>query len=284
MSKNSKVYQKIKSGLDSGIFKTLRLVNFDKDENPEILIPYSKLETKECYSRLEMIKFKVENGELPPGNYAIQCRSNWLKSGIVETFPLSIQERKMIPFKIPNKDETIEEPEVMISNQVDFEDYVDLIKENAKLKADLQFANLQLKMQADFYKDMLKQQPQALNDSAKEKTTGERIFESIEAIAPSLMGLAEKMLDQRDKQITLEEKKLDKVVVKKKGDMAKQKMDNLIKRLETLYEQDPERFDAEMDDLEQRNPEAYEYACKVLEIEDEDEEEEEFEELEEEDE
>jgi len=266
MSKNSKVYQKIKSGLDSGIFKTLRLVNFDKDENPDILIPYSKLETKECYSRLEMIKFKVENGELPPGNYAIQCRSNWLKSGIVETFPLSIQERKMIPFKIPNKDETIEEPEVMSNHQVDFEDYVDLIKENAKLKADLQLANIQLKMQADFYKDMLKQQPQALNDSAKEKTTSERVFESIETIAPSLMGLAEKLLDQREKQISLEERKLDKVTVKKKGDMAKQKMDNLIKRLETLYEQDPERFDAEMDDLEQRNPEAYAYACKVLEI------------------
>lgn len=276
-----KALDKARDGLKKGIYKTVRLVKIEEGTTIPI-ISWSKVSSEEALNRLEFIKYKID-GDLEAGVYEIQCKINFNKGGITEPYRFEIKERKTIPLSTLPKEQveevqTEEEPDM---KQIDFDDYINTIRENAELKAQ----NDVLVRERDFYKKLSEEKaPLALNDSPEEKSIGERVIEGLAATAPSLLALADKFLEQRDRKLTLEEnqqrpklpyremnKRIRRRVVQPMQDESMDR-EKLLEHMTFLCDNDEERFNDEMDALELSDPDTYDYIYDQLGLEDSEEE------------
>jgi hypothetical protein len=81
----------IREGLESGVYKTLRLLKILPDGNPEVLVGYNKVsDTDNIVSKLDFIikKFKT----LSPGTYELQVKSSFGNGAMVEKHRFTIAE------------------------------------------------------------------------------------------------------------------------------------------------------------------------------------------------
>lgn len=269
-------YDKVKQGLEADIYRAIRLVKKCEDGKKEILFSFNKnIDSKDAAKKFEYIKFQLDNN-LPVGVYEIQCKNAHTVGALVDCFPVEVKEKKQLQIEhksqLPEKDSTIEtEPEVMES--IDFEDYVKLIKENAELRAQIKV----IEMDRDFYKKLFEAKPATLADGSPipvEKTAAERGFEALENLAPPLMNLGEKLLNMYERRMNLQEQQLNDTTKNTKRLNGKKPMnDNHFEvqliRMETLYNANPDKFEEEMDRIEDEEPELYEYLCTEMGIEEE---------------
>jgi len=197
LTKN-KAFDNAKQGINKGIYKTVRLVKKSDEEPDQVLVHYSKINGEEALKRLEYIRQKVDR-DLQSGIYEIQCKINFQKSGLVDSFPFEIKERQTL--QLTTKEPETLEAEIM-NNHIDFDDYVKLIKEVEGLKAQ----NALLQVERDYYKKLSEQPKEVvpLNDE-QPKTLADKAFATLETALPPLVGLAEKFFELRERQIALAE-------------------------------------------------------------------------------
>lgn len=274
----NKAIEQARNGLKKGIWKSVRLVKVD-NEATTIIIPWSKVSTEEALNRLDYIKHKLDN-DLDSGNYQIQCKMNFTKHGITESFCFEVKERKIVSLStIPkdNEDSTTTTETTIMPNDIDFDEYIATIKENAELKA----MNGVLERERDLYKHLYEDKtPVPLNDSPEQKTMTEKILEGLAGTAPVLLALGEKWMEQRDRKLSLEEKKnttnkpMAQRIRKRLKPMEEgESKEQLCDRLSLLCDNDPDAFESELDLLEQSDPELYDYVYENLGLEDSEEEE-----------
>lgn len=151
---------------------------------------------------------------------------------------------------------------------IDPEDYIETIKENERLKAELKNAN-------DLIEVLRQNQnhQQGLNDA---QVVANPTMKLLEDSIPTALTLLDQLLSLRNKTLDLKEKELDykngqykKVVnpkTKPKPKVKRAMNDNekLLEYFETLFEQDPDAAEVELDKLEKHDPETYDYVCEQL--------------------
>jgi len=265
----NKAFDNAKQGINKGIYKTVRLIRKSDDEPDLVLVHYSKINGEEALKRLEYIRQKVDR-DLPSGIYEIQCKINFQKSGLVDSFPFEIKERQTL--QLTTKEPETLEAEIM-NNHIDFDDYVKLIKEVEGLKAQ----NALLQVERDYYKKLSEQPKEAisLNDE-QPKTLADKAFATLETALPPLVGLAEKFFELRERQIALAE---NKTMPRNSNTMNRTRRPKQIDELEEkivyfegLYDNNPDQFNDELDNLEIENPELYSVICDRLGLDDSEEE------------
>lgn len=279
-----KDWNKITRNISNGTYKMVRLARINKGSKDDILVSFNKVTSKttEAIDRLNYIKSKI--GDLEPGHYQVQCRVSPSNNSIQDCFNLIIEEKKMIQINANGNgehkvlDKTAEQVETM---NIDFKDYINAVTEAAELRA----INAQLVIERDMYKKLLEngggvQVRQLADEAPKEKSVTEIITSSLGDSMASLLPVAEQYFGLQQRKLDIEEKKLN---LASKGNMVKKikkrdlqaEAEDLEEELRTLCDNDPDEYNAYLDELEEEDPELYEMVCSVLGIEEEEEEEEE---------
>jgi hypothetical protein len=256
-----KVYDTIKQGLTQGVYKNVRLIKKNENGTSEVLITWAQVgKPDESLRRFEHIILLI-NKKLGAGNYVIECRTGEGRYSIKDSFEVTKKEPVQIQIvggekKEGLKDETIDktlEQETM--QQIDWDDYVKLIKEVEALKAEKAVLILQLEMAN-------KVPVQPLNDGPK--TTLDKVLSSLNDHIPTALSIVDKIISQRDKQLEIERQKLDMKQSKPTPLKNKFMTEQLVQELEGLYETDEEKFNQVLDELEQKDKKLYNTVCERL--------------------
>lgn len=266
MSKRA-IYNLIKEGIESGIYKSVRLSKYNDNGEKETLMPFSKTsKVQDALSRLEHIKLQLDR-KLPPGEYIIEAKTGHLNSSLTDSFAVTIKTPVTIAVsENKNNDEkiidAINDQETM--RDFDFDEYKDLIQENANLKAKIY--GLELKIQ--ILEDNLKNKP--LNDAP----IGNSFVKAIEEHIPSVVHIIDKFMEMTDNKIKLRNRELD---LSENGGTFKRKkiinnQDKILAKMEDLYENDPDSFELTLDELEKKDPKLYSFICEKMNLEEEEEE------------
>jgi hypothetical protein len=259
----SSVYNSIKKGFNDGVYNSISLIKVNKEGQRETIIPHNKGKINGV-ARLDHIKHSIDRN-LGAGSYVIECRTGPTSQSVHDRFNVEIKEPVLIPVKT---DQGLQENIIDATNQqetmqnIELEDYLKLVRENADLKAQIKV----LEMKDELYKELI--QPfknQGLNDGPQ--SISDRIFNSLSDQLPSIINIAEQFFNQRNKQIELKEKELNfKQGIKNKTTMPSNNPDQVVKRLEHLYYNDPIQFDNELDEMQNKDPELYSYVCEKLQL------------------
>lgn len=267
------VYEAIKTGLQNGVYKGVRLIRWHEGGDRDVLIPFSKIgSTEQAISRLEHIKLQLDR-KLEPGTYLVECRSGNTQSSLIDTFEVIIKAPVMVPMKTTEpktdqeQDEIIDKTEDQESMpQIEYEDWLQLVRDNEKLKAENSLLLTQLSM---YEKGQMGNAP--LNDPAP-KTTTEKILSGLNDNLPTIIGVFNEFMDQRKKGLELKERELDlkegkKRIMPSKKQVQKINPDDVVRDLQNLRMTDPDSFEDALDALEEKNPALFEYCCNALGIE-----------------
>jgi hypothetical protein len=275
---NRKSFDKVEKGIKAGAYKVIRLLKKEAGKEDQTVFPWNKIGSVE--ERFAYIKLKLD--ELPTGEYEIECRTSHT-AGIPQRYPIEIKDKQYISFT-HSKDELKklkpdqpETPEIM-ANEVDFDDYVSLIKEVEKLKAQNAVLLTQLEMERN-------------NKSLNDAPPGAGVMAVINDHLPLAMNILDKFLSQRDKQLDLKDRELSleengrsghgKKKVKRIKQMAENNKEvtreEILESFQALSESDEAAFENELNALEQKDPELYDYICEEMGLFDDGEEEEETE-------
>lgn len=277
---NRRDWDKLKKDLENGIYKMIRLVQIFPDGEPRVIITYNKFtKTGELINRFNYIRNKVDSGQLPPGDYELNLRVSPTNNTMVDILKFSIKPKSVVLNDNTIVDKTSEQ-ETEEMNNVDFDDYVNLIKENAELKAtntyliqELEFYKRELK----FYQDNRSNTPATLQDAPQEKSMAEIITNTLGDTFASAVPILDKYFDLQTRRLDLEEKKIttntpQKSKPKKMAKSIEEIAELTADELYDLEESDPDEFNRRLDDLEIKNPELYDMVCEILGIEIEEEE------------
>lgn len=278
---NRRDWDKLKKDLENGIYKMIRLVQIFPDGEPRVIITYNKFtKTGELINRFNYIRNKVDSGQLPPGDYELNLRVSPTNNTMVDILKFSIKPKSVVLNDNTIVDKTSEQ-ETEDMNNVDFDDYVALIKANAELKA----TNTYLIQELEFYKRELKfyqdnrssNMPATLQDAPQEKSVAEIITNTLGDTFASAVPILDKYFDLQTRRLDLEEKKITtntptKPKAKKMAKSIEEIAELTADELYDLEESDPDEFNRRLDDLEAKNPELYDMVCEILGIEIEEEE------------
>lgn len=267
-------WDRLKKELENGIYKMIRLVQILPDGEARVIITYNKFtKAGELINRFNYIRNKVDTGQLTPGDYELHLRVSPTNNTMVDVLKFSIKPKSVVLSDTIVDKTSEQETEEM--NSVDFDDYVNLIKANADLKAtnnyliqELEFYKRELK----FYQDNRSNTPATLQDAPQEKSTAEIITNTIGDAFASAVPIMEKYFDMQSRRLDLEEKKISenpkpKTLKKKMGKSIEEIAEKTADELYELEQTNPEEFDRRLDVLEERNPELYEMVCEILGIE-----------------
>jgi len=245
------------------------------DGTTDPLIPFSKVsEPEEALNRISHIEMKIKQG-LTPGLYQIQARAGHTRGSLTDVFDFDISDT--LPILIKPGEEKPEEAMSSLNYSFDMEEYKDLLKENARLNAERKMMD----MEVEFWKKKAMDAPSNLAEQQPEKTTWDFVAKVLEDIGPPLIGMGSQWMEQRDREITLAEQAAkEKAQTQKKlpsNRMAKktfsQVLEIKVNRLTGLEQEDPEAFEEELDELEQKDPRMYAAVCERMGIEEYEEEE-----------
>ena len=269
MNKND--WAKIRTSIESGIYKMVRLVRIDEKGVSDVIAPYNKKVGKEALERFDYIQMKCST--LPPGNYEVHCKIGANSNSICDKFKLTIKDRRMITIPVVDANGVEDKTKEQITmEQIDLQDHIDLIKKCAQLEANEGV----LKGEVEFYKkqmEMLQTQltNKSLSDGEGESKSG--LAKVLEDTAPAIVNSLDKFLDILDKRENNKSKQLSDNKVKKIGMAKKQSIEDIANDyadlLEPLMESDPDKFNEQLDVLEQEQPDVYDIVCELLELEDE---------------
>jgi hypothetical protein len=255
-------------GIEKGIYKSVALVKVNEKGERIFLLTHSK-NPKE---RFEHIKIQLEK-KLGPGVYSIECNTGNYRSSFKDCFEVIIKEPVLISLNNQNKDsEIIDETQNQETmNEINFEDYINLIKDKERLTAQNALLLTQLEI------EQKKNGNVSLNDSSG-GTIGEKVINSLSENIPMVLSIFDKWMAQRDKDLELRERALnDKTgnkMIQKKINGNHFSKENLISHLEDLYLNNPEEFEKSLDKIQQTDPDLYNYCLQSLGLEETEEEEE----------
>lgn len=279
---NKKTYDTIKSCVDSGVYKMVRLIKPNGKKEPDIIVPYNKVSGNTASGAIERLNYiRLKLDQLPPGIYIIQCRVSHTNSNIQDTYTVEVMEKKVTTYHVEDKTEEQETD----MEQISLQDHIDLIKENATLAA----MNQLLTQDRDYWKkrhDELAAKP--LGDSPGMpgvKSPWEMGFEALGDSLPPIIGILDKFLNLQEQKYSLDTLKLNKKVnpkptIQKSTRNLQQEAEVLFKQLDPL---DENALNTELDALQVKDPKLYDLVCGMLGIlEDDGDEEQEDENLEEE--
>lgn len=278
-------WNKIEGGLNSGIYKMVRLVRILSDGTQQVIVPYNKeSEPAKAPEKLKFIKHKIQ--DLPVGTYEVQARVSFVKGSFEDKFRFTIDPHRPIPIGEGNNDddqEPIATQQIMNGSEIDLDDYIKVIKENAQLSARVDM----LEVERDHWKNLYRSggsEKKTLSDAPPEKSVAELAFATLSEALPGLIGLGDKFMSQRDKSLEIEEKRLSmgeappqqqngkKVAIKKPQQHT---MQSIADMYDKMLDEDPVRANLELDKIQEENPKLYEYLCEELDLDGDDEEEEE---------
>jgi hypothetical protein len=250
------------------------------DEHRKIIVPAKRLrrtDVNEYFKHWAFIKMKLAN-ELEPGKYILECfydtaRKNSSDYPIEKSAHISILDPVILQDPTPKKKPF----------NMDEKEYIEIIKENERLKAEKSLLMVEVKMLQEKIEN-LEEELNEMEGLADEASTG--IKGGMEAITP-LIPMFEKFMEQRDRQLNLEELRLKKVAPKTKKKiyriaqnqqaqpLQQQQQENqqqqeeqnindqpseyeiLIDRLDMLLDNDPDLANQELDIIQLNNPNLY---------------------------
>lgn len=266
------VYETIKKGLVDGIYKSVRLVKLLPNGDRQTMIPFTMQGSS--IARLEHIKLQLDK-KLSAGTYIIECRTGNNNTTHIDGYEVIIKEPVTLSLNSEGKTDPVIDATQDQENmqQIELEDYLKIVRENADLKAQVKV----LEMQQEFYKEFIAPLKNGVGLSDNEpRTTTDKILNTLSENIPVIASIFDKVLSQKDKSLELKERELNiKQGIKTKPVKAmNQKLnpDDVVNELEELYYKDQELFNKALDQLSIENPELYEYACTELGIEDDNEE------------
>jgi hypothetical protein len=264
----------IKKNIEGGVYKLIRLAKLNLAGKYDIVIPFNKVTALGITERYNYIKSRVDQNGLEPGTYQVQCRLSPTNAAITDTYQIVVTERRPMNIGTNIEDKTQEQISDNDMN-IDFDDHIKLIRENASLTA----LNALLETERDHYKSELsKLKSNGLGDAAVPiaKTTGEIIANTLTDIAPGLINLGDKFMSLMEKRLDNDTLRINsnqpkaptkKIAPKPMAKTLEQEAQEEAEYLQELNESDPEKFEAELDALEQEDPELYDMVCDILGIE-----------------
>ena len=239
------------------------------DENENVIVPTKKTATKDntlYFKHWQFIKYKVIH-ELPIGNYTIQCFYDTSMKAFTnyEICKAHTGQRKMEV----QQTEKLSDYTTMGGN-IDIEEYKKLLIQNAQLLAQ----NTILDITSKSYKSKIEELQNQIDEAEpiKEKGLGDNIQNGMNAIAP-LIPAFEKWLSQRDRAMDIQEKKLSgqkKLYPVKKisrtqpqqqpqaqAQQREPTYEEIVNYFSALLEQDEDRANAELDEVQKTNQDYY---------------------------
>ena len=239
------------------------------DENENVIVPTKKTATKDntlYFKHWQFIKYKVIH-ELPIGNYTIQCFYDTSMKAFTnyEICKAHTGQRKMEV----QQTEKLSDYTTMGGN-IDIEEYKKLLIQNAQLLAQ----NTILDITCKSYKSKIEELQNQIDEAEpiKEKGLGDNIQNGMNAIAP-LIPAFEKWLSQRDRAMDIQEKKLSgqkKLYPVKKisrtqpqqqpqaqAQQREPTYEEIVNYFSALLEQDEDRANAELDEVQKTNQDYY---------------------------
>jgi hypothetical protein len=258
-----KTCEKVKKGIDEGVYKMVRLLQRQKQGSKfvdNVIITCNKMGKEHALSRLKHIELELVN-DLPPGRYIIQAYTGSTQSSMKKNFEVD----KTAPIRIleskagsENKSETVHDYTHHQEEPMTTEEYRKLIQENADLRAD----NRMLLFEIDSLKrEINRLDSGSLNDSGNAFAP---VIETLKEYAPGIIGLAEKYLDNKDREISLKERSINKVPLKKTSMPKKDPREEMVDYIDELLDSNPEKANEELDKLEESNLELYNYVVDEL--------------------
>lgn len=262
-----KVCDKVRKGIEEGLYTKVRLCRLIKKGSKvdsEILITFNRPGKDHCLQRLKNIEFELNNG-LEPGKYLIQATTGQTNTSLKKNFevevfaPIKIQSSYTV--QSPSKgDENVQD--YTKENSVDsmtLEDYRKTLEQMAELKAENRF----LKME----NDMLTRENQRLANIGPmdDAGNGNMVLDTLREFAPSVMGAVEKFLEQRDRDLTLRENSQNKVPFRKPSSKKQEPTyDDMVNYIDSLFATDDDKANEELDKIEEKDPQLYQYICTKL--------------------
>ena len=192
MSNINEILSRVKKEIDKDFYLSIRI------ETPQgkQITEYSR--KKPIRDQYEYIKYRLL--DLPDGTYILSCaRDSTLKKDVTRYEVIKDSET---PEVIQAKRSIVSKNSSNIDMEnISLEDYIDLVKENERLKAENAVLQTQLKMTEEFYKEKTLSDPGAVGAS--------KTVEIIKELAPSALGLLSEFMNQQSRKLDLEEKRLN---------------------------------------------------------------------------
>jgi hypothetical protein len=258
----------VKNNIENEVYKIIRLCEL-RNGKYEVIIPFNKSTLEKLKERYNYIYTTVHK-KLNKGTYQLQCRLSPTNQAIQDNYEIIISGSELTEI-IQDKTGTQQNENDM---NISFEEHIQLIKENANLKA----MNSLLETERDFYKvhyeNNLLAKP--LGDPSTlvvGKTTGEIIAGVLSDVAPALFGLSEKYMQLMEKKIDSENNNntFSRPTIKKKMPQNKQVDNEAIERASEIEAIENANgsvaMDEALDSLENENVDLYLRVCKILNIE-----------------
>lgn len=267
-----RIYKQIKSGLEKGIYKTVRLVRIENG-NREVILPFSGAKGN-AKDRFEHLVHQLEKS-LPVGLYEIEAKAGFTPSSIIDSFKIELKNPVTISI-----DQGLEkkDPETMRDSFIDVDDYKDLLKEISDYKS---LCEVQ-KMKIQFLESQLKNNA-PVTPLAESPSIAGGIFKALEDHLPTALNVLDTFLKQRDRGLNIKERELTlnengggkRLKIKRKSKPQEEELDReaILEQMQGLSESDPDSFEATLDEMEEKNPELYDFICDKMDLMEEEEEE-----------
>ena len=261
------VLEKLEPIIQQKNYRYFRLL----DENENVIVPTKKTATKDntlYFKHWNFIKYKIVN-ELPIGNYTVQCFYDTSMKAFTnyDICKAHTGQRKMEV----QQAEKLSDYTTMGGN-IDIEEYKKLLIQNAQLLAE----NTILTIETKAYKAKIEELQNSLDEAGpvKESGLGDNIQNGMNAIAP-LIPAFEKWLSQRDRALDIQEKKLSgqkrlysvKKIQRPQPQQQREQQpqqeqreptyEEIVSYFSALLEQDEDRANAELDEVQKTNQEFY---------------------------
>lgn len=263
-------YNKLKNGIQQGIYKSIRLIQVKDDGSKDFLTKFSSVKQKDsALERLKYIKYLLDE-KLPPGNYKIEAQTGvGSNNSFNEYFDVPIKTRVTIPIihnENGNSSQSIEDKtnDTETMRETDLEELKELYKTNAELEATVKVLELRIKLLE------AEKQNAPLADPVK-TSTAETIMKGLSDHAGPLLGIFDEYFKLANRKLDLAEKngKVKKVAPGKKT------YEQILAELQSLEESDPDKFNKLMDQYKASSPTVYQRLLKDLEYEEDDDQEDE---------
>jgi hypothetical protein len=240
------------------------------DENETVIVPTKKTATKDnvlYFKHWNFIKYKLLN-ELPVGNYIIQC--------FYDTSMKSFTNYNICKAHMGVRKMEVQQTEKLsdyttMGGNIDIEEYKKLLIQNAQLLAENTILGIENKAYKSKIEELQSQVDEA--EPVKENSLGDNIQNGMSAIAP-LIPAFEKWLSQRDRALDIQEKKLSgqkrlypiskikrtqpqQQQPKTQQQQAEPTYEEIVSYFSALLEQDEDRANAELDEVQKTNQEFY---------------------------
>jgi hypothetical protein len=270
-----KIYKltELKTLAKSGGYKMASL----EDSQGKRMLPFNRLNVR-LDTQFSNIDQKLRNELTPDGVYYVVLATSIAAAKNPDRYPVS--KGKLTPDQVQNAQNTpivIHTPVSKSEEMLSMGAALEYIQENANLKAQnaiLQARVSELELQLEEFEGM--------EEGDKEQPGWEKFLQEQ---GPVFLGLADKFLEQRERKISLEEKKFAqqpkvpegyKKMTKSTGSQMKVGSREHLDLIEKLYNEDKEEeMNTELDKLEAANVDLYNKVITALGLVDEEEEEEE---------